>query len=44
MKLTALAIGTGAEAVKFRLEQPNAMYDGHAGWLSSVVPPEPVSV
>jgi uncharacterized protein YndB with AHSA1/START domain len=26
----------GAEAVKFRLEQPNAMYDGHDWWLSAL--------
>jgi uncharacterized protein YndB with AHSA1/START domain len=26
----------GAGAVKFRLEQPNAMYDGHDWWLSAL--------
>jgi uncharacterized protein YndB with AHSA1/START domain len=26
----------GAEAIKFRLEQPNAMYDGHDWWLSAL--------
>jgi uncharacterized protein YndB with AHSA1/START domain len=26
----------GAEAVKFRLDQPNAMYDGHDWWLSAL--------
>ena len=26
----------GAAAIKFRLEQPNAMYDGHDWWLSAL--------
>jgi uncharacterized protein YndB with AHSA1/START domain len=26
----------GADAIKFRLEQPNAMYDGHDWWLSAL--------
>ena len=26
----------GAMAIKFRLEQPNAMYDGHDWWLSAL--------
>jgi len=26
----------GADAIKFRLEQPNAMYDGHDWWMSAL--------
>jgi uncharacterized protein YndB with AHSA1/START domain len=26
----------GADAIKFRLEQPNAMYDGHDWWMSGL--------
>jgi uncharacterized protein YndB with AHSA1/START domain len=26
----------GADAVRFRLEQPNAMYDGHDWWMSAL--------
>ena len=26
----------GANAIKFRLEQPNAMYDGHDWWMSAL--------
>jgi uncharacterized protein YndB with AHSA1/START domain len=26
----------GADAIKFRLEQPNAMYDGHDWWISAL--------
>jgi hypothetical protein len=32
MKTNTLA----AAAIKFRLEQPNAMYDGHDWWMSAL--------